>query len=75
MVSLTVGNRLDQHWHFLFNDDLTGSLCGEVNREEIITVDSDRGHAVAHPPDRNTITGVLVIDWGGNRVHVVSAVE
>ena len=73
MVTLSVGNRLNKDRHFLLHDNFSCALHCEVNREQVVAIDSDCGHTVGYTSHSDTIASVLVIDWRGDGVHIVTA--
>ena len=46
-----------------------------VNRKNIITIHSNGRHAVCNTSCHDAITSILIIDWCGYGIHVISAVE
>jgi len=75
VVSDTVGNGFDQNRSLLLQDELTGFLGGYVDGKNIVSIDSDRRHAISNASNCDSIASVLVVNGSRNGVHVVSAIE
>mmetsp|Transcript_1366 Transcript_1366/g.1789 ORF Transcript_1366/g.1789 Transcript_1366/m.1789 type:complete len:205 (+) Transcript_1366:121-735(+) len=75
VVSNTVRHGLDKDWALLFNYHLSSSLGSIVDSKEVVSINSNGMHAICKSSSSDTVTGVLVVDGGGDSVHIIPAVE
>ena len=75
MIAHSIRDSLDQNWPLLLQNQLSCLLGGVVDSDQVITIDTNGGHAIGHTPDHDAIARVLLVNRSRDGVHVVSAVE
>ena len=63
MVTHSVGDSLDESWALLSDDQLTSLLGSMVDRENIVTINSNSWHAICNSSGSDAIACILVVDW------------
>ena len=66
---------IDQSWSFVSDDHLPSLLGCSVDSKDIIAVYPDGWNTVGDTSHSDTVTCILVINWGRDSIHVISAVE
>ena len=62
MVTDAVGHGLQVHGRLVLDDVVPGQLCGLVDGDGVVAVDSDGLHAVGRPADGRAV-GVELFLW------------
>lgn len=70
-----IGHGFDEDRSALLESEPAGGLGDVVDGPDIVTIDSDRGHAVARTSPGDAVTSVLLLHRRGDGVTVVSAEE
>lgn len=75
VITHSIRYSFNKNGSLISDNHLSSLLCGGEDGKNIITVDPDGWHAISYSSDGNSVSCVLIIDWSGNSVHVVSAIE
>ena len=75
VVADSVWHSFDQSWSFVSDDHLPCLLGCSIDSKDIIAVYPDGWNTVGDTSHSDTVTCILVINWGRDSIHVISAVE